>query len=73
MYLYVFWGRYTYVFWWDYNRRFHRILIYDLDCWPEMEATMEVPPEMNRIGMPSHDAGIPAHDAHFHVTGVRTS
>ena len=55
------------------GRRFHRILIYDEDCYPEMEAAMEVPPEMNRIGMPLHDTGVPAHDAHFRVIGLRSS
>lgn len=57
-------------------RRFHRIRVFDVDYFPEMEATMDVPPEMNRIGMQSrfdHDTGIPAHDAHFRVTGLRSS
>lgn len=53
-------------------RRYYKILIFDVETWPEMEATQEITDEMNRVAMPAHDSGVPAHNAGFRVVGARS-
>jgi len=53
-------------------RRYYKILVFDVETWPEMEATQQITDEMNRVGMPDSDSGVPSHDAGFRVIGPRS-